>query len=84
MTYSTVVISLFFAMAALAVIVIRAKDPKTPRPYRVWGYPVTPVLFVLALGLFVANIAWTQPKEAVFGFLLAGTGLPVYFLSKRR
>ena len=83
-TYSTVVISLFFAMAALAVIVLRAKDPKTPRPYRVWGYPVTPVLFVLALGLFVANIAWTQPKEAVFGFLLAGTGLPVYFFSKRK
>ncbi len=80
-TYSTVVISVFFALAALAVIVLRVKDPETPRPYRVWGYPVTPVLFVLALGLFVANIPWTQPKEAVFGFLLAGTGLPVYFLS---
>jgi len=80
-TYSTVVISVFFAMAALAVIVLRARDPKTPRPYRVWGYPVTPVLFVLALGLFVANITWTQPKEAAFGFLLAGAGLPVYFLS---
>ncbi len=83
-TYSTVVISVFFAMAALAVIVLRVKDPKTPRPYRVWGYPVTPVLFVLALGLFVANIAWTEPKEAAFGFLLAGLGLPVYLLSRGR
>ncbi|MDO8730783.1 MAG: amino acid permease [Candidatus Omnitrophota bacterium] len=83
-TYSTVVISVFFALAALAVIVLRVKDPATPRPYRVWGYPVTPVLFVLALGLFVANITWTQPKEAVFGFLLAAAGLPVYFLSKRK
>lgn len=83
-TYSTVVISVFFAMAALAVIVLRVKDPTTPRPYRVWGYPVTPVLFVLALGLFVANITWAQPKEAVFGFLLAAAGLPVYFLSKRK
>lgn len=83
-TYSTVVISVFFAMAALAVIVLRARDPKTPRPYRVWGYPVTPALFVLALGLFVANITWTQPREAVFGFLLAGAGLPVYFLSREK
>ena len=77
-TYSTVVISLFFALAALAVIVLRVKDPSTPRPYRVWGYPVTPVLFVLALGLFVADITWTQPREALLGFLLAGLGLPLY------
>jgi amino acid transporter len=83
-TYSTVVISVFFAMAALAVIVLRVRDPKTPRPYRVWGYPVTPVLFVLALGLFVANIAWTQPKETLLGFLLAGLGLPVYLMSREK
>ena len=83
-TYSTVVISVFFALAALGVIVLRVRDPKTPRPYRVWGYPVTPVLFVLALGLFVANIAWTEPKEAALGFLLAGLGLPVYWLSRKR
>ena len=83
-TYSTVVISLFFALAAVGVIVLRIKDPKTPRPYRVWGYPVTPILFVLALGLFVGNIAWTQPKEALVGFLLAGAGLPVYLLSNKR
>ena len=83
-TYSTVVIEVFFAMAALGVIVLRIKDPKTPRPYRVWGYPVTPVLFLLALGLFVGNIAWTQPKEAAIGFGMAFAGLPVYFLSKRQ
>ncbi|MBI3332702.1 MAG: amino acid permease [Candidatus Omnitrophica bacterium] len=41
-TYSTVVISLFFAMAAFSVILLRRRDPGTPRPYRVWGYPATP------------------------------------------
>ena len=83
MTYSTVVISLFFALAALSVIVLRIRDPKTPRPYRVWGYPVTPILFILALLLFVADITWTQPKETVFGFVLAALGCPLYLLSRK-
>jgi len=82
-TYSTVVISLFFALAALSVIVLRIRDPKTPRPYRVWGYPVTPILFILALLLFVADITWTQPKETVFGFVLAALGCPLYLLSRK-
>ena len=81
-TYSTVVISVFFAMGAAAVIVLRVRDPETPRPYRVWGYPVTPVLFILALGLFVASNAWAQPKETMLGFLLAAAGLPLYFWSE--
>ncbi len=83
-TYSTVVIEVFFAMAAMGVIVLRVKDPKTPRPYRVWGYPVTPVLFLMALAMFVGNIAWTQPREAAIGFGMAFAGLPVYFLSRGR
>ena len=82
-TYSTVVISLFFALAALSVIVLRVRDPQTPRPYRVWGYPVTPVLFIGALLLFVADITWTQPKETVFGFGLAAPGFPLYLLSRK-
>ena len=81
-TYSTVVISLFFALAAFSVIVLRIKDPKTPRPYRVWGYPITPILFIVALLLFVADIAWTQPKETVFGFVLAALGCPLYAWSR--
>jgi len=82
-TYSTVVISLFFALAAVSVIVLRVRDPQTPRPYRVWGYPATPVLFVLALLLFVGNITWMMPKETLLGFLLAGLGVPLYLWTRK-
>ncbi len=81
-TYSTVVISIFFALAALGVIVLRVRDPLTPRPYRVWGYPVTPVLFVLAMGLFVADVTWMQPRESLFGFGLMALGVPLYAWSR--
>lgn len=81
-TYSTVVISLFFALTALAVIVLRRTDPETLRPYRVWGYPVTPVLFTLAILLFVANVTVKEPTEALLGFGLLLLGFPLYAWSR--
>lgn len=83
-TYSTVVISVFFAMTALAVMVLRRADPETLRPYRVWGYPVTPVIFVLAMVLFIADVTVKQPREALFGFGLMILGFPLYAWSRSR
>ncbi|MBI1953853.1 MAG: amino acid permease [Candidatus Omnitrophica bacterium] len=82
-TYSTVAISIFFAMAAFAVVVLRIRDPGTPRPYRVWGYPVTPLLFVAAMLAFIVNIVLMQPKETLVGLGLAALGIPLYFWPRR-
>ncbi len=81
-TYSTVAIAIFSSMAAFSVIVLRAKDPQTPRPYKVWGYPVTPVLFTGAMTLFIGNAALTSPKDAGIGFLLVLLGIPLYLFSR--
>ena len=82
-TYSTAAISLFFAMGALSVMVLRFKDPQTPRPYRVWGYPATPLIFAAFTGLFVINIIFMQPKETLIGFALTAVGIPLYLWSKK-
>ena len=81
-TYSTVIISIFFAMSAFAVILLRRKDPAVHRPYRVWGYPITPLFFVAAMVLFIVNVAVMEPKEAVFGFALLALGFPLYVWSQ--
>jgi len=77
-TYSTVILSIFFAMTALAVPLLRKQDPDTPRPYRVWGYPFTLILFIGAMVLFVVNVVWMQPKEALWGLGLLLVGVPLY------
>jgi amino acid transporter len=82
-TYSTVVISVFFTLTALAVIVLRLKEPDRDRPYRVWGYPITPILFAGAMGLFIANMVKMQPKESLLGFLVMAAGLPLFLISNR-
>ena len=69
----------FYALAVAAVFVLRRTRPEMPRPYRTWGYPVVPVLFLLASVGMVVNALVTDPVNTgvTFGIILAG--VPVYF-----
>ena len=84
MTYSTVVISVFFVMAVLGVIILRRTKPRHPRPYRAWGYPVTPIVFILTMIGFIAVVCYREFAEALFGFGLLALGFPLYALSARK
>ena len=80
--YSTVVISVFFLLTVVGVIILRRTQPKTPRPYRTWGYPVTPLLYTLVILAFIADVCVKQPTEALFGFGLMALAIPLYALSR--
>lgn len=69
----------FYALAVGAVFVLRRAQPELPRPYRTWGYPVVPLLFLLASVGMVVNALWTDPVNTgiTFGIILAG--VPAYF-----
>jgi basic amino acid/polyamine antiporter, APA family len=69
----------FYALAVAAVFVLRRTRPDMPRPYRTWGYPVVPLLFLLASVAMVVNALWTDPVNTgiTFGIILAG--IPVYY-----
>ncbi len=82
MTYSTVVISVFFVMAVIGVIILRRAKPRHPRPYRTWGYPITPILFALTMSGFILDICLKKPDETLFGLMLLALGLPLYRRSR--
>ena len=84
MTYSTVVISLFFTLVVFGVFLLRRRLPQAERPYRAWGYPVTPAVFCLTMLGFMADIWIKQPREAMFGFGFLALGLPLYWWSQRQ
>jgi APA family basic amino acid/polyamine antiporter len=69
---------LFHAATGAAVFVLRARRPELPRPYRVWGYPLVPALFILASLVLVANTLAERPVESLLGLGLVGLGLPAY------
>ncbi len=70
----------FYMLGALGVIVLRKKMPDVPRPYKVWGYPFTPILFVIFSLLFLINTIVSDLSNAAMGSLLILIGLPLYFL----
>ncbi|MGH9495239.1 MAG: APC family permease [Candidatus Sulfotelmatobacter sp.] len=71
------------AMVA-GLIVLRIKRPDMPRPYRMWGYPVTPVLFLAITVWFLGNMLFTRPVPSLIGLGLTLAGVPVYFLWARK
>lgn len=84
MTYSQTVISVFFTLAVAGVIILRRRQPHLPRPYRAWGYPWTPILFILSMVWFIGAVALEDPMEVGFGVLLLLLGIPLYWWSQAR
>jgi APA family basic amino acid/polyamine antiporter len=71
-------------LTVLGVIVLRFTQPALPRPYKVWGYPVTPLLF-LAVSLFMmTNLVLERPAQSLAGVGIMLSGLLVYAISTRR
>jgi APA family basic amino acid/polyamine antiporter len=83
-TYVTFAVTLFHAATGVAVFVLRRTRPDAPRPYRTWGYPVVPALFVLSALLVVGNTLQEKPKESLIGLGLLALGVPAYLFWQRR
>ncbi len=73
----------FYALAVLAVYVLRRRDPDAHRPYRTWGYPLTPLLFLVASLLMLGNSAIQEPIATTVGALVILSGLPVWWARDR-
>lgn len=85
LTYVVFVGWIFYSLAAASVLVYRKRDPGAVRPYRVPGYPLTPLLFIVAAAALVLNTVFTQPTRAAIGLGMVMLGAPAYIIwnSKR-
>jgi APA family basic amino acid/polyamine antiporter len=77
-TYTTFTLTLFATLTVLGVIVYRYKNPLLPRPYKTFGYPFTPILFVLVNIGFMAFIIHGKPVESLIGIGIVFIGLIIY------
>ncbi|HEX3554396.1 MAG TPA: amino acid permease [Thermoanaerobaculia bacterium] len=83
-TYVIFASVVFHAMTAAAVFVFRRRRPDAPRPYRTWGYPVVPALFIFACLLLIGNTLKESPVESLIGLGLVVLGVPTYLMFRRR
>lgn len=72
------------ALAVLGVIVLRITQPNLVRPYKVWAYPLTPVIFLAVTMFILYHLASSKPMQSLAGVALMLTGLVVYGLSTWR
>jgi basic amino acid/polyamine antiporter, APA family len=74
---------LTYAMTVGAVLVLRRTQPDRPRPYRCFGYPWLPIIYMLVALAFVATTLYTKPRESLVGLGLALLGVPLYLYWRR-
>jgi len=84
LTYAVFTGWIFYALGALAVMMLRRSEPNAARPFRVPGYPVTPILFVVAAVALVINTIITQPGISSIGLGFVALGAPVFFIWRSR
>lgn len=70
---------IFFALVALALIRLRRRQPELPRPYRTWGYPWTPLIFLVAAVALTVNLWLVRPVRSSLGLAVILAGVPFYY-----
>ena len=93
-TYTGFAVILFAGIAVASLFVLRQREPNAPRPFRAWGYPVAPAIFIAASAAIVANALWVDLLKPVIvgtawgpsaaGLVIIAAGVPVYWMMNRR
>jgi APA family basic amino acid/polyamine antiporter len=83
-TYTGFAIVLFSGVAVVALFVLRAREPNSERPFRAWGYPVAPGIYVIASALILLNGLVSDPKTTGFGAIVILLGIPLFLMFRRR
>src|SRR6185436_13970010 len=84
LTYVVFMSWVWFGLAALAIFVLRRREPDAPRPFKTPGYPVTPAAFVLSAFVIVANTVIAQPIQSGIGLAITLAGIPAYLWWRSR
>ncbi len=82
-TYVVFAVVLFHTLTGAAVFVLRKKRPEAERPYRTWGYPLVPAVFVVSSAALTVNTLFEKPTESLIGLAILALGVPAYLHWRR-
>jgi APA family basic amino acid/polyamine antiporter len=82
--YVMFAVMLFYILTVWGIFILRKKRPEIERPYKAFGYPFLPALYILLAALFTINLLFTKPQFTVPGLVIVGLGFPLYFWAKGR
>jgi len=82
--FTGILVWLFFALTVGGLFILRYKFPNIERPYRVWGYPLIPVIFILICIALSVNTIIFYTFQSFIGLCLAMTGIPIFIISQKK
>ncbi len=82
--YVIFVVMLFYILTILGIFILRKKKPNVERPYKAFGYPIVPALYILMATAFCINILYMRPEYSFPGLVIVLLGIPIYFFWRRK
>ena len=81
LTMISFVVVMFYALTIIGIFVLRKREPGMPRPYKAFGYPFLPALYVLLAIAFCTALIFASPTYSLWGLLIVLLGIPVYYIA---
>jgi basic amino acid/polyamine antiporter, APA family len=81
--YVIFAVLIFFSLTIFAIFILRVKRPEIPRPYKAWGYPVVPALYIVITTFIMVILLIYKPNYTFPGLVIVLLGIPVYYLWKK-
>jgi len=81
LTMISFVVVLFYILTIIGIFILRKKRPDIERPYKAFGYPVLPVIYIILALAFCMGLVWYAPKYSLWGLAIVLLGIPLYFVA---
>jgi APA family basic amino acid/polyamine antiporter len=75
------VVVLFYVLTIIGIFILRKKQPDTPRPYKAFGYPLLPAIYIVMGLSFCGLLLKYKPEYTWPGFIIVALGIPLYFIA---
>jgi APA family basic amino acid/polyamine antiporter len=82
--YVIFAVLLFYAFAIIAIFILRKKYPDAERPYKAFGYPIVPILYLIITALICIPLLIYKPNYSWPGLIIVLAGIPVYYLMRNK
>lgn len=84
LTMVSFIVVIFYVLTIIGIFILRKKNPDMPRPYKAFGYPVLPLVYIVLAVLFCVGLVWASPTYSLWGLAITLMGIPLYYLAVRK
>jgi basic amino acid/polyamine antiporter, APA family len=83
LTMVSFIVVIFYILTIIGIFILRKKEPNTPRPYKAFGYPVLPAIYIVMASVFCIGLVYTKPFYSLWGLVITLIGIPLYYIALR-